>query len=75
MAPVIETVARVVGYEGAILWDQTRPNGTPRKVMDMSKATAMGWHYKTELEDGLRLAYEDFLSRQERKDFRKHVKA
>ena len=55
-----EMVARVVGYEGEILWDTTKPNGTPRKLLDVSKAEALGWTYKTELEDGLRLAYEDF---------------
>ncbi len=57
-----ELVAKVVGYEGAILWDTTRPNGTPRKLLDVSKATTLGWTYKTELEDGIRLAYEDFLN-------------
>ena len=57
-----DLVARVVGYKGAILWDTTRPNGTPRKLLDVSKATALGWRYKTELEDGIRLAYEDFLT-------------
>ena len=56
-----ELVAKVVGYTGRILWDTTRPNGTPRKLLDVSKATALGWTYKTELEDGIRLAYEDFL--------------
>lgn len=61
-----ETVARVVGFKGAIRWDTSRPNGTPRKVMDMSKATAMGWHYKTELEEGLKMAYEDYLSEKAR---------
>ena len=61
-----ETVARVVGYKGAIRWDTSRPNGTPRKVMDMSKATAMGWHSKTELEEGLKMAYEDYLSEKAR---------
>ena len=40
----------------------TRPNGTPRKLLDVSKATALGWRYKTELEEGIRLAYEDFLN-------------
>ena len=50
------------GYEGEIKWDTTRPNGTPRKLLDVSKATALGWTYKTELEDGIRLAYEDFLN-------------
>ena len=54
-------VARVVGYSGEILWDTSKPNGTPRKLLDVSKAAALGWQYKTELEDGIRLAYEDFL--------------
>lgn len=56
-----ELVAKVVGYTGAIEWDTTRPDGTPRKLLDVSKATALGWTYKTELEDGIRLAYQDFL--------------
>lgn len=56
-----ELVAKVVGYEGRIEWDITRPNGTPRKLLDVSKATKLGWTYKTELEEGIRLAYEDFL--------------
>ena len=55
-------VAQVVGYKGDILWDTTKPNGTPRKLLDVSKAAALGWRYKTELEDGIRLAYEDFLN-------------
>lgn len=57
-----ELVAKVTGYEGEIIWDKTRPNGTPRKLLDVSKATALGWTYKTELEDGIRLAYQDFLT-------------
>ena len=57
-----ETVARVVGYNGEILWDTSKPNGTPRKLLDVSKAAALGWQYKTTLEDGMRLAYQDFLS-------------
>ena len=56
-----ELVAKVIGYKGRIEWDTTRPNGTPRKLLDVSKATALGWTYKTELEDGIRFAYEDFL--------------
>ena len=55
-------VAKVVGYEGRIEWDTTKPNGTPRKLLDVSKATAMGWRYKTELEDGIRMSYEDFMN-------------
>lgn len=58
-----EKVARAVGYEGAILWDTTKPNGTPRKLLDVSKATALGWTYRTELDEGIRLAYQDFLAR------------
>ena len=45
-----------------IVWDSSKPNGTPRKLLDVSKATNLGWTYKTELEDGLRLSYEDFLN-------------
>ena len=56
-----ELVAKVVGYRGHIEWDTTRPNGTPRKLLDVSKATALGWKYKTELEEGIKLAYKDFL--------------
>ena len=55
-------VAKVVGYEGRIEWDTTRPNGTPRKLLDVSKAAALGWTYHTELEDGIRLAYQDYLN-------------
>lgn len=57
-----ELVARITGYEGEILWDTTRPNGTPRKLLDVSKAASLGWTYKTELEEGVRLAYQDFLN-------------
>ena len=57
-----EMVADIVGYKGKILWDTTRPNGTPRKLLDVSKATKLGWTYKTELPDGIRLAYDDFLN-------------
>ena len=56
-----EKVARIVGYEGKIMWDTTRPNGTPRKLLDVSKAKALGWEAKVGLDEGIRLAYEDFL--------------
>lgn len=56
-----DLVARIVGYEGEIRWDLTRPNGTPRKLLDVSKAVSLGWRYKTKLADGIRLAYQDFL--------------
>ena len=57
-----ELVAKIVGYEGKILWDTSKPNGRPRKLLDVSKATALGWKYKTELEDGIRLTYKEFIS-------------
>ncbi len=57
-----ELVAATVGYEGRIVWDTSKPNGTPRKLLDVSKATALGWSYRTELADGIRMAYADFLS-------------
>lgn len=56
-----KTVKRVVGYEGGITFDTSRPDGTPRKLLDVSKLEKLGWKYKTELEDGIRLSYEDFL--------------
>lgn len=55
-----EIVAKIVGYEGRIEWDTSKPNGTPRKLLDVSKAAKLGWTYSTELEEGIRLAYEDF---------------
>ena len=56
-----DMVARAVDYRGKILWDTSKPNGTPRKLLDVSKAASLGWRYKTELEDGIRLAYRDYL--------------
>ena len=55
-------VAKVVGYEGEIKWDTSKPNGTPRKLLDVSKSASLGWKYMTELEDGIRLSYQDFLT-------------
>ena len=55
-------VAGIVGYEGEIRWDASKPNGTPRKLLDVSRAAALGWTYQTELEEGVRLAYEDFCN-------------
>lgn len=57
-----ELVADVIGFKGKIKWDTTKPNGTPRKLLDVSKATALGWTYSTELREGIALAYEDFLN-------------
>lgn len=56
-----ETVQRVVGFGGKIVWDTSKPDGTPRKLMDSSRLFALGWKPKVELEAGIKLAYEFFL--------------
>lgn len=56
------TVSRVVGFEGEIVWDKTKPDGTPRKLMDSSRIHALGWKAQVGLEAGLRQAYEAFLA-------------
>jgi GDP-L-fucose synthase len=58
-----ETVRLTVGFEGEIAWDASKPDGTPRKLMDSSRLRALGWKPQIDLETGLRLAYEDFLKR------------
>lgn len=55
-----ELIKRIVGYEGEIVWDESKPDGTPRKLLDVSRLKAMGWKYKTSLEDGLRQTYQWF---------------
>lgn len=57
-----ELVAEVVDYRGNIAWDKTKPDGTPRKLLDVSKLESLGWKYHTELKDGIRLSYDDFLN-------------
>ncbi len=57
-----ETIQSVIGHQGKILWDSTKPDGTPRKLMDTSKMKELGWGYSTELEDGIRKTYKWFLN-------------
>jgi GDP-L-fucose synthase len=64
-----ETVQRVVGYAGKIVWDSSKPDGTPRKLMDSSRLLALGWRPKINHETGNRLAYEDFLKGIQKKTF------
>ncbi|MBN2188305.1 MAG: GDP-L-fucose synthase [Chitinispirillaceae bacterium] len=56
-----QIIGKCVGYEGKIEFDETKPDGTPRKLLDCSKLHAMGWRHSVELEEGIRRAYEDFL--------------
>jgi GDP-L-fucose synthase len=55
-------VQKIVGFEGEIHWDASKPDGTPRKLMDVSKLHGLGWKHKIALEKGIELAYQDFLS-------------
>lgn len=55
-------VKNIVGFEGELKFDTTKPNGTPRKLMDVSRLKAAGWHYSTQLEQGVQLAYQDALN-------------
>jgi len=58
-----ETVKHIVGFAGEIVWDTSKPDGTPRKLMDSSRMLALGWKPQVDLRTGIRLAYEDFLKR------------
>ena len=58
-----ETVRRIVGFAVEIVWDTTKPDGMPRKLMDSSRLLALGWRPQVDLETGIRLSYEDFLKR------------
>ncbi|GHX80323.1 GDP-L-fucose synthetase [Vibrio cholerae] len=64
-----ETMAKVVGFEGKVVFDSTKPDGTPRKLMDVSRLAALGWQYRVDLEAGLRITYQWFLDNQD--NFRK----
>ncbi|RZK20926.1 MAG: NAD-dependent epimerase/dehydratase family protein, partial [Flavobacterium sp.] len=56
-------VKETVGFEGELVFDTSKPDGTPRKLMDVSKLHNLGWKHKIELKEGLKLAYQDYLSK------------
>jgi len=58
---LITLINKVVGYKGTLQWDTTKPDGTPRKVLDVSRLHSLGWKHKVMLEEGLKLTYQDFL--------------
>ena len=62
IADFAREVASIVGYTGAISYDTSRPDGTPQKLLDVSRLAALGWRARTSLEDGLRLAYQAYLN-------------
>ncbi|HOG92823.1 MAG TPA: GDP-L-fucose synthase, partial [Opitutaceae bacterium] len=57
-----ETVREVVGFQGKIVWDSTKPDGTPRKLMDVSKLASLGWRARIGLRDGIQRTYAAYLS-------------
>nr|WP_288812810.1 GDP-L-fucose synthase [uncultured Sphingobacterium sp.] len=59
-----ELIKEVIGYEGNISFDSSKPDGTPRKLMDVSKLHALGWKHKINLHEGIKLAYADFLKKE-----------
>jgi GDP-L-fucose synthase len=61
-----EVIGKVVGYKGEILFDTTKPDGTPRKLLDVSRMSRLGWQASTELEAGLLAAYKAFVSQEAR---------
>ena len=56
-----ETIQKVTGHKGQIVWDADKPDGTPRKLMDVSKMKNLGWSYSVELEEGIEKTYKWFL--------------
>jgi len=58
---LVDLIVEVVGYKGEIQWDNTKPDGMPRKLLDVSFLHNMGWEHKTSLEDGIRLTYQGYL--------------
>jgi GDP-L-fucose synthase len=56
-----DTIQKITGHRGNILWDDSKPDGTPRKLMDISKMKDIGWEYSTELEEGIEKTYQWFL--------------
>ena len=63
IAELADTVRKIVGFSGQLVYDRSKPDGTPRKLMDVSKLHALGWKHKTRLEEGISLAYKDFLNK------------
>jgi len=58
---VAETIKKIIGYDGTLVFDTTKPDGTPRKLVDTSRLSSMGWSFNTGLEEGLEKTYEWFL--------------
>jgi GDP-L-fucose synthase len=66
-----DLISEVIGYKGEIRWDNTKPDGTPQKLLDVSRLHRLGWKHKTSIKDGLRLTYQDFLKTKQIKQTKK----
>ncbi len=62
IAELMDLVMKIVGFEGEVVWDRSRADGTPRKLLDVSAMHSLGWRHRTTLDQGIRLAYQDFLA-------------
>ena len=62
IAEIAELVARIVGYKGTIVWDTTKPDGTPRKVLNVDRINKLGWRARFSTEAGIQLTYDWWLS-------------
>jgi GDP-L-fucose synthase len=63
IADIAKLIAEVLGYDGKFVYDASKPDGTPRKLLDSSRMLRLGWQPKTELRKGIALAYRDYLER------------
>ena len=63
ISEIVELIKETVGYNGKLVYDTTKPDGTMLKLMDVSRINALGWKAKTNLKEGLKIAYNDFLSK------------
>lgn len=60
-----EMIREITGFTGELVFDRSKPDGTPRKLLDVTKLNNLGWHYKTKLKEGIEIAYQDFLQKHE----------
>lgn len=64
IAELAELIKEIVGFNGNLVFDASKPDGTPRKLLDVTKINNLGWHYKTKIKEGIQMAYQDFLEKQ-----------
>ena len=65
IAELVEMIKKIVGYNGEVKYDTSKPDGTPRKLLDVSRLHNLGWKHKTSLEEGIRKTYEWYVENEE----------